>query len=175
MRHADPERYRRETRKSTLIVAVSFAVLAMCFSALAVALFGSPESDNFRWNLTGVALGLIAAVILVRTVFWSQPWMESAAYGWRLKRSLMRITDIMHHVESGVKTRSPEAMKLLRFYHLGQIEMHRLDGNTQALHDMSGEMEKHREAMQEDGLDTNQYRLDPAWLDHRKWKGFELR
>lgn len=169
IRLMDPERYRQQTRKSTLIVAVSFAVLAMGFSALAVALFGSAEGDNFRWNLAGVVLGLVVTVMLVRNVFWTQPWMESAAYGWRLKRSLMSITNIMHHVETGVKKRSPEAMKLLRFYHLGQVEMHRLDGNTQALGDMSAEMERHREAMLEEGLDVDQYRFDPAWLDHKNW------
>ncbi len=174
IRHMDPERYRQQTRKSTLIVAVSFAVLAMSLSALAVALFGSPEGDNFRWNLAGVALGLVAAVMLVRNVFWTQPWMDAAAYGWRLKRSLMSITNIMHHVETGVKMRSPEAMKLLRFYHLGQIEMHRLDGNTQALNDMSAEIERHRQAMLEEGLDAGQYRLDPAWLEHQNWKNHGL-
>lgn len=169
IRHLDPEQYRQQTRKSSLIVAVTFAVLAMALSALSVALFGSPEGDNFRWNLAGVMLGLITTVMLVRHVFWTQPWMGSAAYGWRLKRSLMSITNIMHHVETGVRIRSHEAMKLLRFYHLGQIEMHNLDGNTQALDDMSAEMERHRQAMLEQGLDVDQYRLDPAWLDHQSW------
>lgn len=175
IRHMDPEQYRQETRKSTLVVAVCFAVLAMSFSALAVALFGTPAGDNFRWNLAGVILGLIVTIMLVRTIFWTQPWMDSAAYGWRLKRSLMRITNIMHHVETGVTTRSPEAMKLLRFYHLGQIEMHRLDGNTQALSDMNEEVARHQKAMLAQGLDADQYRLDPAWLDHENWNRGESR
>lgn len=174
IRHMNPERYRQQTRRSTLIVAVSFAVLAMSFSALAAALFGSPEGDNFRWNLAGVVLGLVVTVMLVRNVLWIQPWMRSAAYGWRLKRSLMSITNIMHHVEAGVKTRSPEAMKLLRFYHLGQVEMHRLDDNMQSLGDMSEEMERHQEAMLEQSLDVDQYRLDPAWLNYKSWNQTEV-
>lgn len=102
--------------------------------------------------------------MLVRSVFWHQSWMQPAVYGWHLKRSLMSITNVMHRVEAGVQTGSPEAMKLLRFYHLGQAEMHRLDGHPQAADDLSGQMEKHRQAMLEMGLSTDQYRLDPGWL-----------
>lgn len=57
IQHIDPQLYRQQTRKSTLVVLVIFAVLAMLLSALAVALFGSPQGSNFRWNLGGVLLG----------------------------------------------------------------------------------------------------------------------
>jgi hypothetical protein len=165
IQHLDPQLYRQQTRKSTLVVVVIFAALAMSFSALAVALFGSPEGSNFRWNLGGVLLGVAITLVLVRSVFWSQSWMQPAVYGWQLKRSLMSVTNVMHRVEAGVQAGSPEAMKLLRFYHLGQVEMHRLDGHPQAADDLSGQMEQHRQAMLEMGLSIDQYRLDPAWLD----------
>lgn len=164
IQHRDPQLYRQQTRKSTLAVVVIFAMLAMSLSALAVVLFGSPEDSNFRWNLGGVLLGVAITIVLVRLVFWRQSWMQPAVYGWQLKRSLMSVTNVMHRVEAGVQAGSPEAMKLLRFYHLGQVEMHRLDGHPQAADDLSGQMEKHRQAMLEMGLSIDQYRLDPAWL-----------
>lgn len=165
IRHLDAEQYRQQTRKSTLIVAVVFAALAMSLSTLAVALFGSEQGSNFRWNLMGVLLGLGLAIMLVRKVFWAQPWMAAATYGWQLKRSLMSITNAMHQVEAGVQAGSPEAMKLLRFYHLGLGEMHKLDGNPQALNDLAGQIERHQQAMLEMGLSIDQYQLDPAWLE----------
>lgn len=165
IRHLDPQQYRQQTRKSTLIVALVFGVLAMSLSAIAVALFGSAQGSNFRWNLGGVLLGLVISVALVRNVFWTQPWMASAAYGWQLKRSLMKITNAMHQVEAGVRTGSPAAMKLLRFYHLGLAEMHKLDGNPQALNDLGGQVDQHRQAMLEMGLSIDQYQFDPAWLE----------
>lgn len=165
IQHLDPQVYRQQTRKSTLVVVMVFAVLAMSLSALAVTLFGSPQGSNFRWNLGGVLLGLVITILLVRSVFWHQNWMQPAVYGWQLKRSLMSVTNVMHRVEAGVQVGSPEAMKLLRFYHLGQLEMHRLDGHPQATDDLSGQMEKHRQAMLERGLAVDQYRFDPAWLD----------
>tara|TARA_R110000782_G_scaffold48624_4_gene106362 strand:- start:2548 stop:3159 length:612 start_codon:yes stop_codon:yes gene_type:complete len=165
IRHMNPEKYRQQTRRSTLIVVVVFAVLAMLLSTLAVSTFGNVEGSNLRWNLAGVLLGLIITIVLVRNVFWTQPWMESAVYGWQLKRSLMRITNTMHHVEAGVRTDSSEAMKLLRFYHLGLGEMHHLDGNSQALDELGPQIDNHRQSMIEMGLSIDQYQLDPAWMD----------
>lgn len=166
-----PETYRRQTRRSTLIVLLIFALLAMLLSGLAVLLFGEAGGDNFRWNLGGVIAGLLLTVLLVRQVFWSQPWMAPAVYGWQLKRSLMSVTNVMHHVKAGVATGDPAAMKLLRFYHLGLTQMHQLDGNSSALSQLVREIDQHRERMAALGMDTDQQRLDPAWLEAVKSVG----
>lgn len=164
IKQVDPEAYRRETRRSTLIVVLIFAVLAMGLASLFVKLFGEPGGDNFRWNLGGVIAGLLLAVLLVRLKLWCQPWMASAAYGWQLKRSLMSVTNVMHHVTAGVAAGDPSAMKLLRFYHLGLMQMHQLDGNSSSLNQMLQDVEEHQERMRAQQLDTDQTRLDPSWL-----------
>ncbi|MBB2494908.1 DUF3087 domain-containing protein [Aquipseudomonas ullengensis] len=160
----DPEDYRRQTRRITLGIAVTFVVLALLLSTLAVKLFGVPGGDNFRWNLAGVLVGLGLTIALVRFKLWSQPWMAPAVYGWQLKRNLMRVTNVMHHVQGAVAASDPAAMKLLRFYHLGVTQMHQLDGNSSDLSQMVQEINQHREAMQAQGLDVDQQRLDPDWL-----------
>ncbi|MNC29004.1 hypothetical protein D3C75_772370 [compost metagenome] len=167
----NPEIYRRQTRRSTLIVLLVFAPLAMLLAGLAVLLFGEPGGDNFRWNLGGVIAGVLLTVLLVRKVFWAQPWMAAAVYGWQLKRSLMSVTNVMHHVKAGVAARDPVAMQLLRFYHLGLTQMHQLDGNSSALSQMVREIDEHRVAMEALGMDTDQPRLDPAWLEAVKQLG----
>ncbi len=160
-----PETYRRETRRSTLIVAATFAILAMGLSGLAVALFGEPGGDNLRLNIGGVVAGLALTVALVRLLYWQQPWMASAAYGWRLKRSLMRVTNMMHQVRAGVSAGDPAAIKLLRFYHLGLTQMHQLDGNLTGLSDSVAEIDRHREGMEALGMDIEQNRLESEWLE----------
>ena len=160
----DPVTYRRETRRNTLVVALIFIALAMALASASVQLFGEPGADNFRWNLGGVIVGLLLSVAVVRLLFWSQPWMAATVYGWRLKRGLMSVTNVMHHVKAGVVARDPCAMKLLRFYHLGLAQMHRLDGNNADITEI-GEAEVHRERMEAQGLETAQYRLDPAWIE----------
>ncbi|MFY1020542.1 DUF3087 domain-containing protein [Ectopseudomonas khazarica] len=164
-----PEHYRQQTRRSTALVALIFVALAMLLATLSVQLFGEPgAADNFRWNLLGVALGFVLTVVLVRQQFWHREWMAAAVYGWRLKRSLMRITNVMHHVRAGVAQGDETAMKLLRFYHLGVTQMHQLDGNSSELSQMVHEIDAHRDVMQQRGLELEQTRLDPAWLEQVK-------
>lgn len=167
-----PERYRQQTRTIALAIIALFVLLALTAATLLVKLFGEPGGDNFRWNLLGVLSGLALTVAIVRLKFWSTPWMAPAVYGWRLKRSLMRITNQMHQVRAGVEAGDPTAMKLLRFYHLGMTQMLQLDGNLAELSQMVREIDAHREAMEAQGLDIEQNRLDLAWLeDVKQWGG----
>jgi hypothetical protein len=163
-----PEIYRRETRRSTLVVVLIFVLLAMSLATLAVRLFGEPGADNFRLNLGGVLVGLLLTVALVRTTLWSKPWMAAAVYGWQLKRNLMRITNVMHQLTPAVAAGDPQAMQLLRFYHLGVTQMQQLDGNASDHSQLILEIDRHKEVMQARGLELEQYRLDPAWIEALK-------
>lgn len=160
--------YRQQTRRSTLIIAVLFLVLAMAFSTVAVALFGEPGGDNLRFNVGGVFGAFLLTAALLRGRFWNQTWMAPAVYGWRLKRSLMSVTNVMHQVTAAVEKGDPTAMKVLRFYHLGLTLMHELDGNSSDHAQLHREVEAHKARMEALGLDTDQTRLDPAWLETLK-------
>ncbi|WP_456027236.1 DUF3087 domain-containing protein [Pseudomonas capeferrum] len=168
LKPCDPATFRQQTRRSTLIIAVLFVALAMLLSSLAVMLFGEPGGDNFRFNVGGVFAGVLITVALVRGPFWTQPWLAPAVYGWQLKRSLISVTNVMHKVTEGVQANDPTAIKLLRFYHLGLTQMHALDANSSAQAQLLGEIDAHQAKMQTLGIDTEQTRLDPAWLDSLK-------
>lgn len=159
------EAYRQQTRRSTLIIALMFLALAMGLSTVAVALFGEPGGDNLRFNIGGVFAAVLVMAALMRQVFWSQQWMAPAVYSWQLKRSLMSITNVMHNVTAAVETGDPSAMKLLRFYHLGLSQMHQLDGNSSDHGQLGREMEQHQARMQALGIDPDQTRLDPVWIE----------
>lgn len=167
----NPETYRQQTRRSTLIIVLVFVSLAMVLSSAVVMMFGVQGGDNFRLNVAGVLLALVSCMVLVRVKFWSQPWMAAAVYGWQLKRSLMSVTNVMHHVKTGVRAGDPVAMKLLRFYHLGVIQMHQLDANSSALSQMVHEIDQHKAAMEGLAMDTDQPCLDPKWLEAMKQAG----
>ncbi|EUB85262.1 DUF3087 domain-containing protein [Pseudomonas sp. GM30] len=160
----DPATFRQQTRRSTIIIAVLFLVLAMALSTAAVALFGEPGGDNLRFNVGGVFVAFLLTAALMRGQFWQQPWMAPAVYSWRLKRSLMSVTNVMHQVTPAVEQNDPTAMKVLRFYHLGLTQMHELDGNSSDHAQLHREVEAHKERMLALGLEIDQKRLDPAWL-----------
>lgn len=168
LKPCDPVTYRQQTRRSTLIVAVLFLALAMLLSSLAVMLFGEPGGDNMRFNVGGVFAGVLVTVALVRGLFWNQPWLAAAVYGWQLKRSLMSVTNVMHTVTARVQADDPTAIKLLRFYHLGLTQMNALDANSSAQAQLAGEIQAHATKMQALGIDPEQTRLDPAWLERLK-------
>ena len=164
----NPEHYRSQTRRSTLIIALIFLALAMLLSTAAVTLFGEPGGDNLRFNVGGVFVAVLLMAALMRSTFWHQQWMAAAVYGWQLKRSLMSVTNVMHQVTAAVQHNDPNAMKLLRFYHLGLHQMHQLDGNSSDQSQLIREMDQHQARMEALGMATDQMRLDPAWLEALK-------
>lgn len=170
LKKINPEEYRSQTRKATWIIIAIFVALAMLLSSLMVMFFGEPGGDNFRLNIAGVAAGVLTTAALVRLVFIKQPWMAANIYGWQLKRSLMSVTNVMHHVTDGVTAHNPVAMKLLRFYHLGLIQMHQLDANSSETSQIIHEINAHVEQMLEAGIDCDQQALDPAWIQTVKKK-----
>jgi hypothetical protein len=164
IRQLNPEKYRQQTRRSTLIIALIFVLLGMLLSSIAVLLCGEPGGDNFRLNLGGIIAGLLLTIALVRLKFWQQPWMAPAVYGWQLKRKLMSITNVMHHVTAGVAAHDQTAMKLLRFYHLGLTQMHQLDANSSALSQVIAEINRHKASMENLSMETEQNQMNPDWL-----------
>jgi len=160
--------YRQRTRRSTVMIALIFLALAMALSTAAVTLFGEPGGDNLRFNIGGVFAAVMVMALLMRKLFWHQAWMAPAVYSWQLKRSLMSITNVMHHLKTAVDAGDPDAMKLMRFYHLGLSQMHQLDGNSSDDAQLHREMQQHQARMEALGIDARQTRLDPAWLDTLK-------
>jgi hypothetical protein len=159
------ETFRQQTRRSTVIIALIFLTLAMVLSTTAVAVFGEPGGDNLRFNVGGVFVAVLLMVALMRGKFWTQEWMAPAVYGWRLKRSLMSVTNVMHQVTAAVEAGDPTALKLLRFYHLGLNQMHELDGNSSDHGQLTLEMDLHKARMDALGIETEQTQLNPAWLE----------
>ncbi|WP_417579583.1 DUF3087 family protein [Nitrincola sp.] len=164
----DPDNYRKETRKNTLILIVIFVVLAMGLSTLSVSLFGQPDGNNFVWNVAGVLAGFILTTLIFKQVLWYKPWMNASVYGWKLKRCLMRITNIMHHVETGVEQNDITAIKLLRFYHLGLMQMHQLEGNDGGVSELQKPVQKLLLKIEALELDPQQIRFDSTWIDSAK-------
>jgi len=160
----DPRRYRRETRRSSLVVVAVFAMLGMGLATLSVHLLGEPGGNNLRWNLGGVLAGLSLTVVLVRAAFWQRPWMEAARYGWGLKRSLMRVTNSMHLVEQRLAADDPTALRVLRFYHLALDHMRDLDGQPGESGDDEAQREQVRLGLERHGLALDQTHFDPAWI-----------
>lgn len=161
----DPKQYRKKTRNATLIIMGIFLVIGM-LCALASVKFLSPYNNNHLvLNFMGAFVGLIITFTIVKVFFADKPWMREALYGWKLKRSLMRITNVIEKLRKDVAINDHKALKIMRFYHLGLEQMHRLEDNHTALIDLLSEKKHLEDTMMAAGLDLNQTRFDPSQLD----------
>ncbi|MDY0136486.1 MAG: DUF3087 family protein [Thiomicrospira sp.] len=152
----NPDLYRRNTRNATLRIMGLFIVIGFTTSYFFPRLFGENPHNLLTLQIMGALIGLALVFFITAKLFKQQAWMQEVMYGWQLKRSLMHITNAMRPLQEKVAAGDVEAMKILRFYHLGVTQMYTLEQNTSGLIDLKVEKEQLETKMRELGLDTEQ-------------------
>lgn len=156
IKEIDPHQYRVKTRNATLRVMALFIVIGFLTSYFFPNLFGENPHNLLTLQIMGALIGLGVVFWITAKFFKHQAWMKEAMYGWQLKRSLMHITNAMRPLQEKVAAGDVEAMKLMRYYHLGITQMYTLEQNTSGLIDLKVEREQLEAKMRELGLDTDQ-------------------
>lgn len=164
IKEIDPKEYRTKTRNATLRVMALFIVVGFITSYFFPRLFGENPHNLLTLQIIGALIGLALVFWITAKFFKHQPWMQEAMYGWQLKRSLMHITNAMRALQEKVEAGNAEAMKIMRFYHLGITQMYTLEQNTSGLIDLKVEKQQLEAKMREQGLDTEQTQFDLAKL-----------
>ncbi len=155
----DPIYYRKQTRKSTLIIMAIFIVIGFISARLAVIYLGNYSSNHIVLNLIGAFVGLLITFWIVKAFFIKSEWMKEAMYAWRLKRHLMYIYNSIKTIKQAVEDNDVQAIKIMRFYQLGTEQMHLLDNNSHELIELRGEMRELEDKMNEMGIDSKSNRV----------------
>ncbi|MCF6254040.1 MAG: DUF3087 domain-containing protein [Thiomicrorhabdus sp.] len=164
----DPAYYRKKTRNATLIIMAVFIVIGFGFASLTVHYLGDLSNNKLVLNLMGAFVGLMFTAYIIKKFFAHKPWMKESIYAWQLKRSLMHVTNVLKQVQEAAKKNDPHALKVMRFYHLGLEQMHKLEANSSALIDIVAEKKEIEEKIKELGLELNQIEFDPQWVERYK-------
>ncbi len=164
----DPVYYRKKTRNATLIIMAVFIVIGFAFASLTVHYLGDLSNNKLVLNLMGAFVGLMLTAYIIKKFFANKPWMKESMYAWQLKRSLMHITNVLKQVQEAAKQNDPHALKVMRFYHLGLEQMHKLEANSSALIDIVAEKKEVEEKIKSLGLELNQIEFDPKWVERYK-------
>lgn len=164
----DPKFYRSQTRKATLIVMAIFMVIGWFLAYMFPKWLGDYFQSTLTLNFVGAFVGLMITAFMTKSLFANKPWMHEAMYGWRLKRNLMHVTNRQRHILEAVEQGDQQAMKILRFYHLGLEQMHRLEDNSTSLIDVLAEKRDLEKKMMELGMDLNQTEFDETWVENYK-------
>lgn len=159
----DPQHYRTSTRNATIRIMALFILVGFSTSYGFYSLFDNPPNP-LTLQIIGALIGLGLVFWITATFFKHQPWMKEAMYGWQLKRSLMHLTNAMQSLQKGVDADDIEAMKLMRFYHLGVTQMYTLEQNTTGLIDLKAERDALAARLQRLGVDPEQTCFELAKL-----------
>jgi len=120
-------------RKHLNIVIVSFIatllVLALIFAQLLIISFGQEEVNNFRYNLLGVVLSLLACMAALHTLRTSD-YFKEIYYVWQIKQIQNLIYRKLKKVKKAAKDSNEEALIILTFYYKSQQQVYQLDDNT---------------------------------------------
>lgn len=160
----DPVHYRKQTRNATLKIMAIFIIIGFISATLFVEAFGEYSNNKIVLNLMGAFIGLLITAYIVKTFFANKPWMAESMYAWRLKRNLMHITNVLKPIQAAAENNDLHAIKVLRFYHLGLEQMHKLEANSAALIDLMVEKRELEAKMTDLNLELNQVEFDPAWV-----------
>lgn len=160
----DPKVYRQQTRKSTYIIMAIFAVLGLTFARLSLHFLGPYNNNPFVLNMIGALFGLFLTFWIIKQFYLDSDWMKEAMYAWRLKRTLMKISNKMAPLQQAIAEDDPRAVQIMRFYHLGLKQMNQLENNSHALIDMVADMNKIEEKIEAMNLDMNPTHFDEAQL-----------
>jgi len=161
LQQIDPTFYRKQTRNATLKVMAMFIVIGMITATTTVKYLSPYNSNMIFLNLFGAAIGLVITALIVNVFFKDKPWMTEAIYGWRLKRNLLHITNVIDTIKAKADENDVEALKILRFYHLGLTQMHQLDDNSHELINLKAEKEQLVQKLINLSIDIEQTQFDP--------------
>jgi hypothetical protein len=164
LQQIDPSHYRRKTRNATLIIMAIFIVIGYGCARATLSLLGEYSNSPMVLNFIGAFIGLIITSGIVKLFFSDKPWMQEAMYAWRLKRHLMMISNEMVRLKQALKEDDIEAMKIMRFYHLGTEQMHQLDNNSHALIELKVEKKHLETKLKKFEVEFNQNHFKPEQL-----------
>ena len=161
----DPVYYRKQTRKSTLIIMGIFIVIGFISARLAVVYLSAYSNNQIVLNFLGAFAGLMLVFWIVSTFFKDADWMKEAMYAWRLKRHLMYIYNVLKNIQEAADQGDVKAINILRFYQLGTEQMYLLDNNNLEMDDLKIQMRVLESKMKEMGLEPNQTEFKLASAD----------
>ncbi len=160
----DKTRYRKHLNIVIVGFIASLLVLSLLFGTILISLFstvvdngviqgatdavanvandianGEPET-NFKYNLLGVVLALLANAAVLHSIKKSE-YFKEIYYVWQVKQLQNLIYCKLNKVKAAGKEGNETALIILSFYYQSQLQVYQLDDNTITL----STIEKHQQ------------------------------
>jgi len=125
----DKARYRKHLNIVIVGFIVTLLVLALVFGQLLIMSFAQEGANNFRYNLLGVVLSLLACMAVLHTVKISD-FFKEIYYVWQVKQIQNLIYRKLKKIKAAAKDAEKDALIILTFYYQSQQQVYQLDDNT---------------------------------------------
>lgn len=130
----DKELYRSRLKAVSSGFVIIFAVLSVVFGSLLIFLFSDGQGSHFKYNLSGVVLGLVTTLIGFSAIK-DKPYFSEMFYVWNLKKALMPIYNKLAKIKEAAFSGDETALLVLKYYHTASKQVYLLDDNTLTIAD----------------------------------------
>ncbi|MBL4911172.1 MAG: DUF3087 domain-containing protein [Alteromonadaceae bacterium] len=142
-------RYRKHLNIIIVAFIAVFMVLALIFGQALIAMFAQTstnvESNNFRYNLAGVILALLACAVIL-SQFRSKPFFTEVYYVWQLKQIINQIYRKLSVIKKVINNSEHKhylsALTVLYYYYKASQQLYLLDDNTITLSSINKELDR---------------------------------
>ena len=175
----DKARYRKNLNIVIVGFIASLLILSLLFGSIFISLFSTvidseviqvtadevtaePET-NFRYNLLGVILALLANAAILHSVKKSV-FFKEIYYVWQVKQLQNLIYRKLKKVKAAGKEGNETALTILSFYYQCQIQVYTLDDNTITLSSIEKHLQDVNDIIADKELNINAAQFDKKMI-----------
>ena len=164
----DKVRYRKHLNIVIVGFISSLLVLSLLLGTLLISLFSTAgevndlvkaasdavqveQDTNFRYNLLGVVLALLANGAILHSIKNSEFFTE-IYYVWRIKQLQNLVYRKLKKIKVAGKSGEEKALIILSFYYQSQLQIYKLDDNTITLETIEKHFQQVNDSIAEYGL-----------------------
>ena len=141
----DKSTYRKHLNTVIISFIATLLILSLAFGSLLITAFGysvvNEDVSNFRYNLLGVILALLACAAILHQLKHSQFFSE-IYYVWRLKQLHNKIYRKIKKIKAAAEQDNVNALIILYFYCNSRKQVYLLDDNTLTLPSLEKEIQQ---------------------------------
>ncbi len=157
-------RYRKHLNTVIAGFIITLLILALVFGQLLIALFAQEDLNNFRYNLLGVILALLACAAILHSLKNSAFFVE-IYYVWQLKQIQNLIYRKLKKIKVGVENDETNAMIILLFYYQSLQQVYQLDDNTLTIANVDQQLNDLQETIANKCININAEQFNKKLLD----------
>ncbi len=155
----DKARYRKHLNIVIVGFIATLLILALVFGQLLIISFSEEGVNNFKYNLLGVILSLLACMATLHSLKTSE-FFKEIHYVWQIKQIQNLVYRKLKKIEKAAKNLEIEGLIVLTFYYQSQQQVYQLDDNTLTISKVNKKLTDLQELIAENNLTVDVEQFD---------------